>query len=90
MPRVRPLTPELRQQEQEKKSDEVLARALRRHRVDTDVLDKDLAKKIGVGTSSISRWKNDPSRMTLTAARRLAHECKLSADDWLAVGGYKT
>lgn len=90
MPRVRPLTPGLQQQEQEKKSNEVLARALRRHRVDTKVLDKDLAKKLGVGTASITRWKNDPSRMTLTTARRLAHECKMTADDWLALGGYKS
>lgn len=89
MPRVRPYTPELRQQERDKKSNEVLARALRRHRVDTNVPDNELAKKLGVGRTSIWRWKEDPGKMTLATARRLAHECKLSADEWLAIGGFQ-
>lgn len=89
MPRVRPLTAELRQQEQEKKSNEVLARALRRHRADTRIPDKELAKALGVGTTSLCRWKNDPSHMTLENARRLAHKCKMTPDEWLALGGYK-
>ena len=89
MPRVRPLTAELRQREADQQSNEVLARALRRHRVDTAVTDKELAKKLGVGTASLTRWKEDPSVMALKTARRLAHECGLTKDDWLALGGYR-
>lgn len=89
MPRVRPLTPELRQREQDKRSNEVLARALRRHRVDTDMSDQELSGKLGVGRTSLWRWKEEPDKMSLGMARRLAHECKMSAEDWLILGGYK-
>ena len=89
MPRVRPLTPELRQQERDRRSNEILARALRRHRVDTRMTDYDLAVKLGVGRSSIWRWKEDPGKMALEMARRLDHECKLTPEEWLAIGGFQ-
>mgnify|MGYP000704031088 CR=1 FL=1 len=76
MPKIRPLTSEGREAEQTKKCNEVLAMALRRHRVDTGIQDQVLCKSLGISRNAIM-------------ARKVSHAIKVSPEDWLAIGGYK-
>lgn len=89
MPKIRPLTSEGREAEQTKKCNDVLAVALRRHRVDTGIKDQVLCKSLGISRNAIVNWKRDPGVMSLDMARKVSHAIKVSPEDWLAIGGYK-
>ncbi|OLR66894.1 helix-turn-helix transcriptional regulator [Intestinimonas butyriciproducens] len=89
MPKIRPLTSGKREAEQTKKCNEVLAVALRRHRVDTGIQDQVLCKSLGISRNAIINYKRDPGVMTLDMARKVSHAIKVSPEDWLAIGGYK-
>lgn len=90
MPKVF-LTDESRAAEEERRQNEVFSLALRTARGRLGLYDKELQARTNTSKSFVSNLKR-PEHVSLArfgAIRALAHEIRLSADDWLRLGGYK-
>lgn len=85
------LTSSDRLRAEERRCNEALSKAIRLFRGLTRKPDLALAEAVGIGRTTLSRYKDPDAvgNVTLNTARRIAKETKMSPEDWLKVGGYK-
>ena len=89
MPRVY-LTQEDRATAAEARQNEILALAVRLNKGKRRVKDVELADRVGVSRGTILRLKEADAigLAALNTVRKLAHECGLTKEDWLKMGGF--
>lgn len=87
MPRVC-LTPAQRASAKAKDGNAALVRALNHYKIDTTRRWEDVARELGTAETTLRRWRSRPDIITLADLRRLAALTGMTAEDWLAVGGY--
>lgn len=90
MPRTRPLTEAQRLAEQEKKCTQVFLAALGAYTYSHATTESVVAAAVGIDPATLTRWKKDPGKISMSKARRLARAIKMTPEQWLAFGGYKT
>ena len=90
MPKVY-LTEAARKEAANKKRNKLLAEHLRAYRAKERINQDELAKRVGSCRAIISRMENEnPGSVTFETILNIVHATKMSAEDWLALGGYKT
>lgn len=87
MPRVL-LTPAQRAAQKAREGDAALRRSLNHYKVDAEQRWADMARELGTAETTLRRWRSRPDIITLADLRRLAALTGMTAEDWLAVGGY--
>ena len=69
---------------------ESLGELIRRARMQLGVEQSDLARRLGVGQQTVSRWERDLSRPRLAVLAQLARALNLSESQLLPAGGYES
>ena len=79
-----------REAERERRQNEVFSLALRTARGRLGIYDKEIQAKANVCRSSLYAMKKaeNVGSTQFSSVRRVAHEIRLSADEWLKLGGY--
>lgn len=90
MPKIKPLTSKSREAEFNLQCNDVFSLAVRTNKGRTGVLDKELAERMEVVTSTLHRLKKPESidDVSFGTIRKGAHACKMSQEEWLRLGGY--
>lgn len=87
MPRVA-LTESQRRKNKAADGNDALKRALNHFKLDNGLKWTDVALCLGVAPSSLSRWRDHPEIIPLSSMRQIAAVTKMSAEEWLKIGGF--
>lgn len=88
MPRVA-LTDAQRLKQRLSDGDKALVKVLNHYKVDNGLDWGDVAGRLQIGVTTLSRWRGNPGRLTLDHVRRMAVTLRMTPEEWLAIGGYK-
>ena len=86
MPRVA-LTDKQRREYKAADGNKALNQALNHYKIDNGLNWPEVAVRLGVSTSSISRWREHPEIIPLSAMRRIAALTKMEPETWAKIGG---
>ena len=64
-----------------------LNQALNHYKIDNGLNWPELAARLEVSTSSLSRWREHPDIIPLSAMRRIAALTKMEPETWAKIGG---
>lgn len=86
MPRVT-LTDKQRREYKAADGNKALNQALNHYKIDNGLNWPEVAARLEVSTSSLSRWREHPEIIPLSAMRRIAALTKMEPDTWAKIGG---
>ena len=86
MPRVA-LTDKQRREYKAADGNRALNQALNHYKIDNGLNWPEVAARLGVSTSSLSRWREHPEIIPLSAMRRIAALTKMEPETWAKIGG---
>ncbi len=87
MPRVA-LTDAQRLANKAADGDKALNTALKHYKIDNDLRWDDVADRLSVSRSSLSRWRPDPGDISLRVLRKIISVTRMTPEDWLKIGGF--
>lgn len=86
MPRVA-LTDKQRRECKAADGNKALNQVLNHYKIDNGLSWPEVAARLEVSTSSLSRWREHPDIIPLSAMRRIAALTKMSQEEWAKIGG---
>ena len=86
MPRVA-LTDKQRREYKAADGNRALNQALNHYKIDNGLNWPEVAARLGVSTSSLSRWREHPEIIPLSAMRRIVEITKMEPETWAKIGG---
>ena len=86
MPRVA-LTDKQRREYKAADGNKALNQALNHYKIDNGLNWPEVAARLGVSTSSLSRWREHPEIIPLSAMRRIVEITKMEPETWAKIGG---
>ena len=86
MPRVT-LTDKQRREYKAADGNKALNQALNHYKIDNGLNWPEVAARLGVSTSSLSRWREHPEIIPLSAMRRIVALIKMEPETWAKIGG---
>ena len=86
MPRVA-LTDKQRREYKAVDGNRALNQALNHYKIDNGLNWPEVAARLGVSTSSLSRWREHPEIIPLSAMRRIVEITKMEPETWAKIGG---
>lgn len=86
MPRVA-LTDKQRREYKAADGNKALNQALNHYKIDNGLNWPEVAVRLGVSTSSLSRWREHPEIIPLSAMRRIVEITKMEPETWAKIGG---
>lgn len=86
MPRVA-LTDKQRREYKAADGNKALNQALNHYKIDNGLNWPEVAARLEVSTSSLSRWREHPEIIPLSAMRRIAELTKMEPETWAKIGG---
>ena len=86
MPRVA-LTDKQRREYKAADGNKALNQALNHYKIDNGLNWPEVAARLEVSTSSLSRWREHPDIIPLSAMRRIVALIKMEPETWSKIGG---
>lgn len=69
--------------------DKVLVQCLNHYKVDHGMKWSELAEKLNIGSTTLNRWRGRPGVISLDDARKMAVSLRMTAEEWLRIGGFQ-